>query len=326
MTLSRHLIQSQKDVKEATGDFTILLTCIQTALKLISSKVRKAGIANLYGISGGSNTTGDTQKKLDILSNEVFVNTLKSSLKVAAMVSEEEEQPIILEEQDGKFVLAFDPLDGSSNIDANVTIGSIFAIWKKNSTGKATLEDILQSGENIIAAGYTCYGSSTQLVLSIQHHGVNGYTLDPSLGEFILTHPNIKIPSKGAIYSINEGNTAFWDEAITKYVHSKKFPEKGGKVYSLRYIGSMVADVHRTLLYGGIFLYPRDSKSPEGKLRLLYEVFPMSFIVENAGGKSTNGKERLLSLVPKKIHQRSPIILGSKEDVEEVENFYKQLK
>ena len=326
ITLAFHLIQNQKDIKEATGDFTLLLTSIQTALKYISSKVRKAGIANLYGVSGESNVSGDTQKKLDIISNESFINALKMSNKVCAMASEENEFPILLEENhEAQYVVAFDPLDGSSNIDANVTIGSIFSIWRRISKGRCGVEDLLQSGENIIAAGYTCYGSSTQLVLSIQGFAVNCYTLDPSLGEFVLTHPNIKIPSRGSIYSINEGNASFWDKQITEYIHSKKFPPKGQKIYSLRYIGSMVGDIHRTLLYGGIFLYPSDSKSPEGKLRLLYEVFPMSFIAENAGGKSSNGQKRILSILPKKIHQRSSIIIGSKEDVEDVENLYKAL-
>ena len=324
ITLAFHLIQFQKQIKEATGDFTLLLTAIQTALKFISSKVRKAGIANLYGVSGTSNVSGDTQKKLDIISNESFLNALKMSNKVCAMVTEEIEDPIILDDiEEANYVVAFDPLDGSSNIDANVTIGSIFSIWKRVSKVKATVEDLLQSGDKIVASGYACYGSSTQLVLSVKGFAVNCYTLDPSLGEFVLTHPDMKIPSRGAIYSINEGNASFWDKPITEYVKSKKFPEKGKKVYSLRYIGSMVGDIHRTLLYGGIFLYPSDSKSPEGKLRLLYEVFPMSFIAENAGGKSTNGKMRILDIIPKNIHQRSSIIIGSIEDVEEVESMYK---
>ncbi len=204
-----------------------------------------------------------------------------------------------------------------------LTIGSIFGIFKR--TGEAfNKDDLLQKGENLIAAGYCVYGSSTQLILCIDKV-INGYTLDPSLGEFVLTHPNLKIPKSHAIYSINEGNAAHWDEAITKYVHSKKFPEKGKKAYSLRYIGSMVADVHRTLLYGGIFMYPTDTKSPNGKLRLIYECNPMSYIIEAAGGRATTGKERILSLAPKTIHQRCGVIMGSPDDVEEVEKLYEEL-
>jgi len=241
------------------------------------------------------------------------------------MVSEENEEAMLLDAgDDAHYTVAFDPLDGSSNIDANVTIGSIFCIWRRTTNGKPTVEDLLQSGDSILAAGYTCYGSSTQLVLCIKGFAVNCYTLDPSLGEFVLTHPNIKIPNRGAIYSINEGNAQYWDKQVTQYVHSRKFPEKGKKVYSLRYIGSMVGDIHRTLLYGGIFMYPADSKSPDGKLRLLYECFPMSFIAEHAGGASSNGRQRILSVQPKKIHQRSPIIIGSKDDVEEFQNLYSQ--
>jgi fructose-1,6-bisphosphatase I len=323
ITLTFHLMETQKEHKEATGDFTLLLSSIQTACKFISSKVRKAGLANLYGLSGASNTSGDVQKKLDVLANEVFVNSLKSSRQVCILSSEEEDE-VIYGTEDGKYILAFDPLDGSSNIDANVTIGSIFGIWKRISQDKPNLSDVLQKGENLVAAGYCVYGSSTQLITCIDKV-VNGYTLDPSLGEFILTHPNLKCPKRHAIYSINEGNSIYWDNAISEYVKSKKNPPKGGKIYSLRYVGSMVADVHRTLLYGGIFMYPKDSKAPEGKLRLLYECNPMAYVIENAGGKATTGKQRVLEIQPDAIHQRCPIILGSKEDVEDVEKLYQEL-
>jgi len=327
MTLTRYLVNCQQKHKEASGDFTLLLTSIQTACKFISSKVRKAGIANLYGLAGSENASGDSVKKLDVLSNEVFINTLRSSAKVAIMASEENDDVIEVEiEKQGNYVVAFDPLDGSSNIDANVSIGSIFAIWKKPVPGKGEIADLLRKGDDLVAAGYTIYGSSTQLVLAIKDAPVNGFTLDPSLGEFILTHPDIKIPKRGKIYSINEGNARHWDEPITKYIESKKFPPEGKSAYSLRYIGSMVADVHRTLLYGGIFLYPADKASPNGKLRVLYEVFPMAFICEKAGGKASNGYERVLGLTPKKIHERSGIILGSAEDVEDVEKLYAEYK
>jgi fructose-1,6-bisphosphatase I len=328
VTLTRYLINSQKEHNEATGDFTLLLTSIQTACKFISSKVRKAGIANLYGIAGGVNMSGDTQKKLDVLSNEVFINVLKASSKCCILASEEDDDPIEVDiENQGKYVVCFDPLDGSSNIDANVSIGSIYAIWKKVSTGPTgTIEDLLQKGDNLIAAGYCLYGTSTQMVLALADGPVNGFTLDPSLGEFILTHPDIRIPKRGVIYSINEGNAAAWEEPVAKYIHSKKFPAEGQKGYSLRYIGSMVADVHRTLLYGGIFMYPADKKAPNGKLRVLYEVFPMAYIVERAGGKASNGYGRVLTLQPKKVHERVGIILGSSEDVDDVEKLHAEFK
>jgi fructose-1,6-bisphosphatase I len=323
ITLTFHLTQTQKEHKEASGDFTQLMSSISTACKFISSKVRKAGLANLYGIAGGSNSTGDVQKKLDVIANEVFINSLKNSNQVCIIASEEEDEAIMADlNSAGKYIVTFDPLDGSSNIDANVTIGSIFGIYKRVSTNNPDISlDLLQKGEDLVASGYCVYGSSTQLVLCIDKK-VNGYTLDPSLGEFILTHPDIVMPKKHSIYSINEGNEAFWDEPVQKYVKSKKYPEKGGKVYSLRYIGSMVADVHRTLLYGGIFMYPADSKSPEGKLRLIYECNPLSYVIESAGGKSTTGKERVLDIKPTKIHQKCPIIMGSVCDVEDVEKLY----
>ena len=324
ITLTFHLSQKQKEHKEATGGFTLLISSIQTACKYISSKVRKAGMFNLYGNTLTSNTTGDIQKKLDIMANEVFINALKNSGQVCIIASEEEQEAITKElNPDAKYIVTFDPLDGSSNVDANVTIGSIFGIYKKTSE-EFNPSDILQDGDNIVASGYCVYGSSTQLILCIDKK-VNGYTLDPSLGEFVLTHPNLIIPKTYPIYSINEGNAAYWDDAVTKYINSKKFPEKGKKTYSLRYIGSMVADVHRTLLYGGIFMYPTDKKSPEGKLRLIYECNPLSYIIESAGGKSITGKGRVLAVQPKTIHQRSGIIMGSPDDVDEIEKLYEVL-
>jgi fructose-1,6-bisphosphatase I len=323
VTLTFHMLETQQEHEGATGDFTLLISSIQTACKFISSKVRKAGLANLYGISGNINTTGDVQKKLDVLANEVFINSLKSSKQVSVILSEEEENAIVVN-PNGKYIVSFDPLDGSSNIDANVTIGSIFGIWKMQGNGMSLEQEVLQKGENLIASGYCVYGSSTQLITCIDKI-VNGYTLDPSLGEFILTHPKIKIPESNPIYSINEGNSVLWDKAITEYVLSKKQPPKGKKTYSLRYIGSMVADVHRTLLYGGIFMYPADSKSPEGKLRLMYECNPLGYVIECAGGKAITGKGRILEIEPKDIHQRCPVIMGSIKDVEDVENLYKDI-
>jgi len=244
-TITRKIIEDQKKYEGAAGDFTTILTSIVTACKFISSKVRKAGIAGLYGAqSDAQNASGDTQKKIDVLSNDVFINTLRHTGKVCMLISEEEEKPIFMS-QDGKYILAFDPLDGSSNIDCNVSIGSIFGIWKRPQVEDLSEAPALLKGTDLIASGYCCYGSATQLVLCSAGE-VNGYTLDPSLGEFILTHPQIKMPESGAIYSINEGNASLWHEPIKRYVHTRKFPEAGKKIHSLRYVGSMVADVHRT--------------------------------------------------------------------------------
>ncbi|KAK9110483.1 hypothetical protein Sjap_018543 [Stephania japonica] len=265
---------------------------------------------------------GEEQKKLDVLSNEVFIKALVSSGRTSILVSEEDEEATFVEpSRRGKYCVVFDPLDGSSNIDCGVSIGTIFGIYTVKDTNEPTLNDVLQPGKNMVAAGYCMYGSSCMLVLSTGE-GVNGFTLDPSLGEFILTHPDIKTPKKGKIYSVNEGNAKNWDEPTAKYVDNCKFPKDKAPAKSLRYVGSMVADVHRTFLYGGIFMYPADKKSPNGKLRVLYEVFPMSFLMEQAGGQAFTGKERALDLDPKSIHERSPIFLGSYDDVEEIKELY----
>ncbi|KAB2093839.1 hypothetical protein ES319_A02G119800v1 [Gossypium barbadense] len=238
------------------------------------------------------------------------------------LVSEEDEEATFVDpSKRGRYCVVFDPLDGSSNIDCGVSIGTIFGIYMIKDNHEPTLDDVLQPGKQMLAAGYCMYGSSCTLVLSTGE-GVNAFTLDPSLGEFILTHPDIKIPKKGKIYSVNEGNAKNWDGPTAKYVEKCKFPKDGSSSKSLRYIGSMVADVHRTLLCGGIFLYPADKKSPSGKLRVLYEVFPMSFLMEQAGGQAFTGKQRALDLVPTKIHERSPIFLGSFDDVEDIKALY----
>lgn len=319
MTLTRFVLQEQRKFKHATGDLSQLLNCIQTAVKAIASAVRKAGIAKLYGISGDTNVQGEQVKKLDVLSNELFINMLKSSYTTCLLVSEENENVIEVEiEKQGKYIVCFDPLDGSSNIDCLVSIGSIFAIYRKQSEGSPNLSDALQPGQNIVAAGYALYGSATAIVISLgSGSGVNCFTYDPAIGEFILTDPNMRIPEKGNIYSINEGYSSQWDEKIFNYVQAKKDPTKG-KTYGARYVGSMVADVHRTIKYGGIFLYPATKSSPNGKLRLLYECNPMAFLIKEAGGLASNGKIDILNIQPEKIHQRSPIFLGSKSDVEEL--------
>jgi len=321
ITLQRYVLQEQKLHPGATGDLTNLLTSLMTAIKAISSAVRKAGLAQLYGMAGGTNVQGEDVKKLDVLSNELMINMLKSSYTTCAMVSEENEEMIEVEtSKTGRYIVAFDPLDGSSNIDCLVSIGTIFGVFKKIDAGDTVTDtDVLQQGKKMVAAGYALYGSATMVVLSTGGN-VNGFTLDPSIGEFILTNPDMKVPKRGKIYSINEGYTKKWSKGVAEYIHSRKFPEKGS-AYGQRYVGSMVADVHRTLLYGGIFMYPATSDAPNGKLRLLYECMPMAFIMENAGGLASSGKASILDIQPKKIHERSPIFLGSKEDVEECLSF-----
>ncbi|KAI4389422.1 hypothetical protein MLD38_001650 [Melastoma candidum] len=322
MTITRYVLNEQSKNPESRGDFTILLSHIVLGCKFVCSSVNKAGLAKLIGLAGETNVQGEEQKKLDVLSNEVFMKALVSSGRTCILVSEEDEEATFVEPaKRGKYCVVFDPLDGSSNIDCGVSIGTIFGIYLMKDGQEPTLDDVLQPGKHMLAAGYCMYGSSCTLVLSTGS-GVNGFTLDPSLGEFILTHPDIKIPKKGKIYSVNEGNAKNWDTPTAKYVQKCKFPDDGSSPKSLRYVGSMVADVHRTLLYGGIFLYPGDKKSPHGKLRVLYEVFPMSFLMEQAGGQAFTGKGRALDLVPRKIHERSPIFLGSFDDVEEIKALY----
>jgi len=275
------------------------------------------------GENSSMNASGDVQKKLDVFSNDCFVNCLKFSNQIGIMGSEENEEPIILSDTGG-YAIVFDPLDGSSNIDANISVGTIFGIYKKLPEGtKTSVKDVLRPGRDLLAAGYALYGSATMLVLTTGL-GVNGFILDPTLGEFILTHHHIRIPDKGSIYSINEGNALTWDEPTSIFVANCKKKQAGGKAKSARYVGSMVADVHRTLLYGGIFCYPADSANPNGKLRLLYECNPMAFIVEQAGGKAISGTQRVLDITPTKLHERRPIFCGSSQDVEEVEKLYIQ--
>ncbi|EIN07363.1 inositol phosphatase [Punctularia strigosozonata HHB-11173 SS5] len=325
VTLTRHVLNSQFALgPTATGDLTLLLTAIQTTCKFIATNVRKARLINLVGLAGETNVQGEEQKKLDVLSDEIMVNALRTSGKCAVLVSEERENAVLIETPyKGKYCVVFDPLDGSSNIDAGVNIGTIFGIYQIKEGSQGDISDVLRPGHDMVAAGYCMYGSSANLVLSIGK-GVNGYTLDASLGEFILTHPDITIPTRGKIYSINEGNSLYYHQPALDYLQSIKYPSNGKKPYSARYIGSMVADVHRTLLYGGIFGYPDDKKSAKGKLRLLYEAFPMAYLTEQAGGVATTGTGRVLDVVPTSIHERCPIWLGSKEDVEELISFYKK--
>jgi len=315
MTLTRFILAEQKKyAPTGTGDLTQLLSSLQSACKAVSAAVRRAGISNLFGAAGDTNVQGEEVKKLDVLANDLFINMLRSSFASCLLVSEENDNEIEVEtNKQGKYIVTFDPLDGSSNIDCLVSIGSIFAIFRKPHEGPLAPGDALQSGRQIAAAGYALYGSATMIVLSTGH-GVNGFMLDPSIGEFVLTDANMRCKPRGKIYSINEGYEEKWSPAIKEYVKSKK----QGKPYGGRYIGSMVADVHRTLKYGGIFMYPATADNLNGKLRVLYECMPMAFLLEQAGGMASTGEKPVLDIVPRKLHERSPIYLGSKDDVEDL--------
>jgi len=325
ITLTRHIIEEQRRFPEATGEFTDLMNDIAFASKLISYNTNKAGLMDILGEAGEINIQGERVKKLDIFANETMIKALDHGGNLCVMASEESENIIPIPEQYpvGKYVCLFDPLDGSSNIDANVSVGTIFSIFRRVTPddGPGTLQDCLQPGYKQICAGYTIYGSSTMLVYTTGN-GVHGFTLDPSYGEFVLSHPNIKTPQKGNTYSINESNFDYWDENIKKYVRYIKSSnyDNNGPMNS-RYIGSLVSDFHRNLLYGGIYLYPASKKVPNGKLRLMYEANPLAFIIEQAGGKASNGKQNILEIEPDELHKRIPLFIGSKYDVTLVEQF-----
>lgn len=335
LTLTGWLLkQEQAGVIDA--ELTIVLSSISMACKQIASLVQRASISNLTGVQGAINIQGEDQKKLDVVSNEVFSNCLRSSGRTGIIASEEEDVPVAVEESySGNYIVVFDPLDGSSNIDAAVSTGSIFGIYHPNDECLADYGDddstldnasqkcivsVCQPGSNLLAAGYCMYSSSVIFVLSIGT-GVFAFSLDPMYGEFVLTQANIQIPKSGKIYSFNEGNYQLWDDKLKKYIDDLKDPGPSGKPYSARYIGSLVGDFHRTLLYGGIYGYPRDKKSKNGKLRLLYECAPMSYLVEQAGGKGSDGHSRVLDIMPTEIHQRVPLFIGSSEEVEKLEKY-----
>ena len=301
--------------KQNYGEYGLYKILEQFALvsKIISMEISKAGLINILGSAESKNIHGETQQKLDIYANEKIVELLKPTGVVYAMASEEMDDAIILES--GDYTLVFDPLDGSSNIDVNVSVGTIFGIYKKTSSGA---ESLLERGNKLICAGYVIYGSSTMFVYTTGN-SVNGFTLDKSIGEYFLSHPNIKIPEYGKIYSINESNYYRWTKGIQEYVNFiKQHPERQ---YTLRWVGTLVADFHRNLLKGGVFLYPEDSKNKNGKLRLVYEANPMAFIIEKAGGMATDGKEKILDIKPESLHQRIPLIIGSKYEVEKYLEF-----
>ncbi|KAL9124277.1 MAG: hypothetical protein Q9217_006377 [Psora testacea] len=327
VTLTRFLTEEQTKHKEATGDFTLLCHALQFSFKSIAYYIRRATLINLTGLAGSSNTTGDEQKKLDVIGNELFVAAMRSSGKCRMLVSEEEEQLILFKEHPhARYAVVCDPIDGSSNLDAGVSVGTIFGIFRLAEGSEAREEELLVPGTELVASGFTMYGASAQLVITMKGGSVNGFTMDNALGEFILTHPNIRLPKSRAIYSVNEGNSLYWEEPVKEYFNSLKYPlAKSGKPYSARYIGSMVADAYRTLLYGGIFAYPADKKSMKGKLRILYECAPMAMIFENAGGQAVNSRmERMLTVVPEHIHDRSGIFMGSYDEVQKVIEVHKK--
>lgn len=315
--LDRFISKKQEQFPYATGELSQLLRDIALAGKIVNREINRAGLIDISGAFGTQNIQGEEQQKLDVIANVRFVRALRNGGEVCGVISEEEEEIIDTGQPNGKYVVAIDPLDGSSNIDVNVSIGTIFSVYRRLSTTGSNVEerDVMQPGNKQVAAGYLLYGSSTMLVYTTGY-GVNGFTYEPSLGEFFLSHPDIMIPKGGNIYSINEGNSKDFYPAIHAYLDYCK-----SQKYSARYIGSLVADFHRNLFKGGIYMYPETQKTPQGKLRLLYECNALSFLVEQAGGKGSDGKNRVLDLIPEQLHQRCPFYVGSMEMVEKVEEF-----
>jgi fructose-1,6-bisphosphatase I len=317
-TLERHILEEQRQHPDATGEFTRLFQQLALAGKIIGSRVNQAGLAGVLGVTGEVNVQGERVQKLDVFANQALIHALEAGGQVCLMASEEVDDPIPIptDYPRGKYVLMFDPLDGSSNIDVNISIGTIFGVHKRISKGdEPALSDCLQPGYKQVAAGYIIYGSSTMFVYTTGSR-VHGFTLDPSVGEFFLSHPNLQIPERGAIYSINEGNEAKWSAGVRDWVRWLKTPDKAnGRPYSSRYIGTLVADFHRTLLKGGIFAYPADDKNPHGKLRLLYEAAPVAMLARAAGGDASTGTQPILDVLPTELHQRVPLYIGSKLDV-----------
>lgn len=326
ITLDEFTIQQTRSFPNATGELSALLRDISLACKLINKQVNKAGLVDIIGKFGATNVQGEEQMKLDIYSDETLINVLRYSNECAGIASEENDDFVAFDDEyslNSKYVVLFDPLDGSSNIDVNASIGTIFSIYRRVSPlgSPCTKEDFLQPGTKLMAAGYVIYGSSTMLVYATKL-GVNGFTLEPSIGEFCLSHANMVCPDKGKIYSLNQGNCNKFDKGMNDYLaYCAEINKEEGRPYSHRYIGSMVADLHRTLIKGGIFIYPADNKNKSGKLRLQYECNPMSFIIEAAGGLSYDGRQRVLDVVPTELHQRVPIFIGSKMMVEKALNF-----
>jgi fructose-1,6-bisphosphatase I len=318
VTIDRFIIEQERLHPEATGELSGILYDLALAAKIISSKVRRAGLVDILGSAEAENVQGEMQQKLDVFANETIVKALDHGGRLCAMASEEVPDIIPIPEgfRCGKYCLLFDPLDGSSNIDVNVPVGTIFSVVRKITRGaRGDLEDMLQPGRRQVAAGYVIYGSSTMLVYTTGQ-GVHGFTLDPSIGEFLLSHPNIRIPDPGRYLSVNDAYEQYWDEPVKGLMRRYRGLDGDRKAMSVRYVGSLVADFHRNLLGGGIFCYPANQKSPQGKLRLLYEANPLAFVVEQAGGAASDGTRRILDIHPTELHQRIPLYVGSKSDVD----------
>jgi len=328
LTLGQFIIEKQNDFPYAKGELSRLLRDIGIASKIVNREVNKAGLLDILGDAGTINIQGESQKKLDMFANEQFISALQSGGECCIVASEENDEFVYIDgevSKNAKYIVAIDPLDGSSNIDVNVAVGTIFSIYRRKSAeGKATLADVLQNGTEQVAAGYVIYGSSTMLVYTTGK-GVNGFTLDPSIGEFCLSHPQMKIPDHGKIYSINEGNYVHFPEGVKKYLKYCQIEDTTTlRPYISRYIGSMVADIHRNMIKGGIFIYPTTSSAPNGKLRLVYECNPMAFIIEQAGGRATDGYSRILDKDVTSLHQRSAIFIGSENMVLKVEELMRE--
>jgi len=329
ITIERHILEQQKFFPEAHGELTDLLTDVAFAAKLVRREVVRAGLVDILGFAGSTNVQGEEVKKLDLFANEKIISAIGQHGRFAIMGSEENEGVIIPpKNESGSYALLFDPLDGSSNIDVNVSVGTIFSIFKLkgDDPGKASISDCLQHGYEQVAAGYVIYGSSVVMVYTTGH-GVHGFTYDPTIGEFLLSHENIVTPKSGKYYSINEGSYAQFNEGTKRYLDYIKEEDKAtNRPYSTRYIGSLVADFHRNLLTGGIFIYPPTTKHTNGKLRLMYEANPLAFICEQAGGRATNGRDRILDIQPTELHQRTPLYIGSVDDVVIAEEFEQGLR
>jgi len=329
-TLGEFIINKQSEFKYSSGELSRLINSIRLAGKIVNHEVNKAGLVDILGAAGEENIQGEDQQKLDVYANEVFINTLVNREIVCGIASEEEDDFITIKggnkKHDNKYIVLMDPLDGSSNIDVNVSVGTIFSIYRRITPDgtPVTINDFLQPGKQQVAAGYIVYGTSTMIVYSTGH-GVNGFTLNPAIGTYYLSHPNMKFPEKGNIYSVNEGNYVHFPEGVKKYIKYCQ-EEEGERPYTSRYIGSLVSDFHRNMIKGGIYFYPSTSKNPDGKLRLLYECNPMAFLAERAGGKASNGFNRILDIKPSELHQRVPFFCGNKDMVDKLEDFMQKHK
>jgi fructose-1,6-bisphosphatase I len=329
-TLGEYIIENQNAFQYSTGELSRIINSIRLAAKVVNYKVNKAGLVDIVGAVGEQNIQGEDQQKLDVYANEVFIKTLTNREIVCGIASEEEDDFITItgrnEKNDNKYVVLMDPLDGSSNIDVNVSVGTIFSIYRRLTPEgtPVTLDDFLQPGNKQVAAGYIVYGTSTMIVYSTGH-GVNGFTLNPAIGTYYLSHPNMKFPENGSIYSVNEGNYVHFPQGVKDYIkYCQK--EEEDRPYTSRYIGSLVSDFHRNMIKGGIYMYPNTSKDPKGKLRLLYECNPMAYLAEQAGGKSSDGFQNILDIVPTELHQRVPFFCGSKNMVNKAEEFMSNSK